>query len=83
MNHIVIYQKNNGKILLRPRKCIYGLQIGDGTAMGWKVLNILYEYEGNYYTYMDWCRVRRGKQLKTKEKKKVLKFVIRQLNRMV
>ena len=82
MEFMITYQKNNGDILLRPRKTLLGLRVGDTTGMGWKVLNIHYLYEGNYYTYLDYCRMVRHHQLKKKRKKKVLKYLIRQLNKL-
>ena len=50
--------------------------------MGWKVLNILYEYDGNYYTYLDYCKAIRGKLEKKKKKKRLIRYLIRQLNKM-
>ena len=82
MEYIVTYQKGNGDVFLRPRTCLFNLKVGDETPMGWKVLNILYEYEGNYYTYIDWCRVRKGKEIKHRKKKKLIKYLIRQLNKL-
>ena len=82
MEYIVTYRKNNGNIILRPRTCLYNLQIGDETSMGWKVLNIHYYYEGNYYTYLDYCKVVRGKQLKKKKDKRFIRYLIRQLNKI-
>ncbi|MBO7614771.1 MAG: hypothetical protein J6T15_03650 [Bacilli bacterium] len=80
MEIIVTYQKNNGDILLRPRKTIYDLQIGETTSMGWKVLDIHYLYNGNYYHYADWCRVRR--QDKVPMRKKVALSLARRLNKL-
>lgn len=50
MNYLITYQKSDGSILLRKIRSLYGLEIGKETSMGWKVLDIHYEYEGNYYT---------------------------------
>lgn len=83
MEYMITYQKHNGDILLRPRKTLYDLRVGDETSMGWKVLNIHYLYEGNYYTYLDYCKLIRGKQIKRKKEKKILKFVIKQLNKLI
>lgn len=82
MNYLITYQKSNGDIFVRARKTLYNLSIGADTSMGWKVLNIHYFYEGNYYTYLDYCRVIRHKELKKKRKKKFLKYVIKQLNKI-
>lgn len=83
MNNIVFYQKRNGEIFLRPRKSVIGLRVGEETSMGWKVLNILYECGGNYYTYLDYCKTLRGKLEKRKRKKRFIRYLIRQLNRMI
>lgn len=84
MGYMITYQKANGDILLRPRKTIYNMKIGDTTSMGWKVLNIHYLYEGNYYTYLDYCKAVRGQLIhKKKRDKKILKYIIRQLNKLI
>ena len=82
MDYVVTYQKRNGDIILRPRKTLYGMRVGDITSMGWKVLNIHYNYEGNYYTYHDYCSMVRNHQLKKRNKKRFLKYIIRQLNKL-
>jgi hypothetical protein len=55
---IITFQKNNGDIIMRPRMGICGLesiQIGDETSMGWKVIDIHYQfYDGNYYHIDDY-----------------------------
>ncbi len=83
MNNIVFYQKRNGIIFIRPRKSVIGLEIGKETSMGWKVLNIHYLYEGNYYTYLDYRKAVRGKQIKHRQRKRFIKFMIKQLNKLV
>ena len=82
MNYMVTYQKRNGDILLRARKTLYGMRVGDETSMGWTILNIHYNYEGNYYTYPDYCRIIRGQQLKKKKKHKLVKYLIKQLQKI-
>ena len=83
MEYMITYQKSNGDIFFRRRQTLYGLRVGDETSMGWKVLNIHYLYEGNYYTYSDLCRVKRHKELKQRKKKRIIKFIIRKLNALV
>ena len=83
VEYMITYQKSNGDILLRPRKTLYDLRVGDTTSMGWKVLNIHYCYEGNYYTYLDYCRVIRGQQIRKKKEKKFIKYLIKQLNKLI
>ena len=56
MGCIITYQKGNGEILIRPRNSKYDLYIGKETSMGWKVLDIHYEYDGNYYHEADYYK---------------------------
>lgn len=46
----ITYQKSNGNIIQRLRKSELPYKIGDTTSMGWKVLNIEYQYNNNYYS---------------------------------
>lgn len=45
----VTYQKRDGDVIHRPRNTILPYKVGDTTSMGWKVLNIEYEYKNKYY----------------------------------
>ena len=45
----VTYQKRDGDIIHRLRNTILPYKVGDTTSMGWKVLNIEYEYKNKYY----------------------------------
>jgi len=55
---VITFQKNNGDIIMRPRFGTYGLEIGDETSMGWKVIDIHYQfYDGNYYHKDDYKRM--------------------------
>lgn len=45
----ITYQKRNGCIIQKYRKTMLPYKIGDETSMGWKVLNIEYEYKNKYY----------------------------------
>lgn len=45
----ITYQKRDGSIIQKFRKTMLPYQIGDETGMGWKVLNIEYEYNNKYY----------------------------------
>ena len=77
---IIIYEKENGNVFLRFRSNIpetYGQN--NTTSMGWKVIDVLYEYEGNFYKKESYDRIIRGKQLKPKKPKKLLNFVIKKL----
>ena len=78
---MVTYIKSNGRLFTRIVKSAYGLRVGDTTSMGWQVVSIHYKYEGNYYTYPDYCKMIRGKQIKKKEHK-LFRYLIRQLQKI-
>ena len=46
----ITYQKRDGCIIQRLRSTMLPYKIGEITSMGWKVLNIEYEYNNKYYT---------------------------------
>ena len=45
----ITYQKSNGCIIQRQRNTALPYKIGETTSMGWKVLNIEYEYNNKFY----------------------------------
>lgn len=45
----ITYQKRDGNIIQRYRNTMLPYKIGQETSMGWKVLNIEYEYNNQYY----------------------------------
>ena len=79
MECIIIYQKNNGIIFVRTYKYDQGRKIGDETSMGWKVLNVLYECDGNYYQYHKYIRIIRERLEKKSNKKKIRKAIKKQI----
>jgi hypothetical protein len=82
MKCIITYQKENGDILIRPVVSTYGRKLGDTTSMGWKVLDIHYEHNGNYYCYDDFMRVF-DVQIREKRNKRLLKYIAKKLNKYV
>ena len=50
----VTYQKNDGCIIQKFRKTLPPYKIGDTTSMGWKLLNVEYEYKDKYYSAHDY-----------------------------
>jgi len=80
-DYIVTYQKRNGEIFLRKRKNVCDLQIGITTSMGWKVLDIHEEYEGNYLHREDIKRFIRKKKYKPSIKKQIIRYIVKKLNR--
>lgn len=75
---VITFQKNNGDIIMRPRFSTYGLQIGDETSMGWKVLDIHYQFnDGNYYHQHDYNRkVEEARRQKCSLKKRIADYLI-------
>lgn len=68
----ITYQKKDGCIFQRYRNTSLPYKIGDITSMGWKVLNIEYEYHNKYYTESEFNKlVLKNKEnfFKKKEKK--------------
>lgn len=55
----IIYKKQNGEIIERVRNTLPNYGIGQMTSMGWIIVDILFEYEGNYFTHSDYCIQRR------------------------
>jgi len=45
----VTYQKRDGCVIQKYRGTMLPYKIGETTSMGWKVLNIEFEYESKYY----------------------------------
>jgi hypothetical protein len=45
----ITYQKKDGSIIQKYRNTTLPYKIGDDTSMGWKVLNVEYEFNGKYY----------------------------------
>ena len=64
----VTYQKRDGNIIHRLRNTILPYKVGDTTSMGWKVLNIEYEYKNKYYPEYEY------NVLIAKNRKKVIKI---------
>lgn len=63
----ITYQKRDGSIMQRYRNTDLPYKIGDETSMGWKVLNIEYKYNNNYYPVNEY------NVLINKDKQKVIK----------
>lgn len=64
----ITYQKRNGNIIKRLRKTLLPYKIGETTSMGWKVLNIEYEYNNKYYTHSEYNRlIYKDKQKRAKK----------------
>jgi hypothetical protein len=47
------YKKRNGEIIKRIRNTLPG-KIGETTSMGWIIVDIKYQLNGNYYSFMEY-----------------------------
>lgn len=84
MNCIITYQKSDGEIFIRPydHSCFaITKKVGDITSMGWTILDIHYKHNNNYYCYNDFIRLFE-KEVKEKQNKKMIRFLIRKLNKL-
>jgi hypothetical protein len=79
----VTYQKRNGVIFKRLRDTTPPYRVGEETSMGWKVLNIEYEYNNKFYPSYEYYKlidkhkqkIIRHNQLKKKCKKVLISLL--------
>lgn len=45
----ITYQKRDGSIMQKLRNTAPPYEVGETTSMGWKLLGIKYEYNGEFY----------------------------------
>ena len=68
----ITYQKNNGCIIQRQRNTALPYKIGETTSMGWKVLNIEYEFNNKFYPeYKYNILIHKSKQASIKKKQAI------------
>lgn len=83
----ITYQKKDGSIIKRCRSTEPPYKIGQITSMGWKLLDIEYEYKNNYYSYYQYnillqkdknkyLRKKKAKILFSKELKTFIQYFI-------
>ena len=71
----ITYQKRDGSILKRYRNTVLPYKIGETTSMGWKVLSIEYEYNGEFYPeYKINMIMQKNKQNAIKKKQRIELF---------
>lgn len=80
--YLVEYKKTNGDIFYRKLKTKPLYSIGQKTSMGWVILSILVEYNGNYFSEYDLNRFIRNKLFKESKKEKLINFLIKLLNKL-
>lgn len=76
---VITFEQSNGNIIMRPRLSDGGLRIGDETSMGWKVIDIHYQFsDGNYYHEVDFLyKLREAKKKRDPLKKKIAEYLVR------
>ena len=70
----ITYQKKDGSVMQRFRNTILPYKIGDTTSMGWKVLNIEYEYNNKYYPEYQYNIIKQKRKRAYFKKKKAIEF---------
>ena len=72
----VTYKKRNGNIIHKYRKTMIPYAIGDTTSMGWKVLNVKYEYNDEYYPeYQYYILIEKNKERFIRKKQMIELFM--------
>lgn len=74
----ITYQKRDGSIIKRYRNSILPYKIGDTTSMGWKVLNILYEYKDKYYPEYEYDKMLQERKRKLNKINRVRELCIKE-----
>ena len=79
----VTYQKRDGSIIQRLRNTAVPYKIGEETSMGWKVLDIEYEYKNNFYPEYKYHTLVHKNKLKELKKKKIIEKCMNDLRTLV
>lgn len=75
----ITYQKRDGSIIYRLRNTMLPYKIGEETSMGWKVLNIEYEYKNNYYSQYEYDKLIQMKKQRCIQRKLVRELYIKEI----
>lgn len=79
----VTYQKRDGSIIQRLRNTMLPYKIGEETSMGWKVLNIEYEYNNKYYSEYEYNRLIYKNKQKHIKKKQVQEMCLKEFKTLL
>lgn len=79
----ITYQKNDGCIIQRIRKTMIPYNIGDTTSMGWKVLNIEYEYNNKFYSHYNYGMLIYKDRQKYIKKKQLKELIIEKIKTLI
>ena len=83
----VTYQKRDGSVIQKQRNTMLPYKIGETTSMGWKVINIEFEYNNKLYSEHDYGKIiqtnkrkyirrKQTRELITKELKTILYYIL-------
>lgn len=79
----ITYQKQNGCIIYRLRSTILPYKIGEITSMGWKVLNIEYQYKDKFYSLYEYNKLLHKENQNYIKKKKTKEFCMNEFKTFV
>lgn len=79
----ITYQKKDGCIIHKLRKTMLPYKIGDTTSIGWKVLNIEYEYKNKYYSSHNYNMLIQNNKLAYIKKRHVVEWIVRELKALL
>ena len=68
----ITYQKKDGSIIQRIRNTMLPYKIGETTSMGWKVLNVEYQYNDKYYSEHEYYNLIQNNKKKNIKKKQTV-----------
>ena len=75
--YAVFYKKQNGEVIIRKRSTLPPYAIGGCTSMGWKILDIKYVYNGNYYNGAEYRNLTRPTKKKKPHLRKFALWLLR------
>ena len=75
----VTYQKRDGSVIQKQRNTMLPYKIGETTSMGWKVINIEFEYNNKLYSEHDYGRIIQTKKRKYIRRKQIRELITKEL----
>ena len=79
----ITYQKRNGCIIQKLRKTMLPYKIGEETSMGWKVLNIEYEYKNKFYPYYEYSMLINKSKQRYVIIKNILNIILKEIKSLL
>lgn len=79
----VTYQKRDGSIIQRLRNTSLPYKIGEITSMGWKVLNVEYEYNNKYYSELEYHTLIHNNTKRNIKKKQNVEMCINEFKKFI